>query len=135
MSLECREASTEPTWSNAPVKSNSSHLVQYHETSEATSRKTVTAIKRSCLIESFKLRMRIFYDKLYQDEFVPRKNNKVDYDQNLNVQFFVEYSDRLNELYQMQKRLQYLHLTLLNCWLTTSSSSYSDVIQILVENG
>ena len=81
--------------------------------------------------------MRIFFDKFYLIEFSDAMN-KVEYNQNLNVQFFVEYSDRLNELYEMQERLQYLHLTLLNCWLTSErhpSYEGGGIRQILVENG
>ena len=78
--------------------------------------------------------MRIFYDNSYRNEY-PSFQSHVSYNQKMNVQFFVEYSERLNELYQMQERLQYLHLTLLHCWLTSTKDPFNGVEQMLVENG
>ncbi len=136
MSLECREATDSIQYWPGPPANTSNTLIthQPEAVTTTTAAEVATTKKKSCLIEMFKLRMRIFFDKMYEVEFSPAIN-KVEYDQNLNVHFFVDYSDRLNELYQMQKRLQYLHLTLLNCWLTTDRNSYDDIRQVLVENG
>lgn len=91
--------------------------------------------KKSCLIDLFQLRMRLFFDKHHSLAYDSVTSNNVEYEQDMNVQFFVEYSDRLNQLYEMHEKLQYLHLTLLHCWLSSGKDSYTDVQQILVENG
>ena len=48
----------------------------------------------------------------------------------------VEYSDKLNELYQLLEKYQIkLHLTLSYCWLTPTKNDNANIFQILIENG
>ncbi len=82
----------------------------------------------------FVFRMKIFFDEHNRLEY-SFKNNEIEYEQALFAQFFVEYSTKLNELYKMHDQLKYLHLTLLQCWLTTGSDQHMNVHQVLIENG
>lgn len=135
LTIECTVNSNEPTttpilpqerW-NLPLDAVTNDIAPSTSTAQSQ-------LKKSCLIDLFELRMRIFYDNAYLNEYSTFKSH-VSYNQKMNVQFFVEYSERLNELYQMQERLQYLHLTLLHCWLTSTRNPFKGVEQILVEDG
>lgn len=98
-------------------------------------RKTPEPKNNNCIIDLFNLRMRLFLDNKYEQEYVKSKRNKIAYGKKVNVQFYVEPSERLAELYRIQEHLQYMHLTLLSCWLTPTSSPFSNIKQILVSDG
>ena len=89
----------------------------------------------NCIIDLFQLRMRLFMDSKYQQEYVKSKRNKIAYGERMYAQFHVEPTERLNELYRIQEHLQYMHLTLLNCWLTSTSNPFFEIKQILVADG
>ena len=63
-----------------------------------------------------------------EDVFVNRN-------QRIFSQLSVTYSDKLDRIYQKHERLQYFHLTLENCWLSTSQNENEEKIQTLINNG
>lgn len=51
------------------------------------------------------------------------------------VQLTVEYSQKLDQLYQLKDKLQYFHLTIERCWLTRTQNENLNLVQLLIENG
>lgn len=63
-------------------------------------------------------------------------NSIIKLDQKMFARVSVEYSDKLNELYQYLDKYQIkLHLTLSYCWLTPTRNENSNIYQVLIENG
>ena len=94
-----------------------------------------------CIINLLNLNLKMFYDEGYSKEMIidsaNLKPNKYafKYNQQLFVQFSVEYSDRLDHLLVLQDRLQYFHLTIQRCWLTKTQNEDRHILQILIDNG
>ncbi len=85
---------------------------------------------------------RIFSDENFRDEIstdlneITINNSLLDIEQKIHVRVSVEYSEKLNDLYQLLDKYQMkLHLTLSFCWLTQTRNGNSDIHQILIENG
>ncbi len=51
------------------------------------------------------------------------------------VQLTVEYSHKLDQLYQLKDKLQYFHLTIERCWLTRTQNENINLVQLLIDNG
>ena len=89
----------------------------------------------------FNYRVKLYGDENYRRELLADSDNFVsrklylNYDHQIFVQFSVEYSEKLDELYQLQDRLQYFHLTIEKCWLTRTQNEHTNIFQILIENG
>ena len=93
-----------------------------------------------CVISLLNLNLKMFQDESYSKEIlidpanVRAHKHTFKYDQQIFIQFSVEYSDRLDQYFILQDRLQYFHLTIQRCWLTKTQNEHRHILQTLIDN-
>jgi hypothetical protein len=79
-----------------------------------------------------------FNQEIFDDADASNENSEqVKSNERVFFQLSVSYSEKLDKMYQQNKRMQFFHLTLENCWLSTSFKNEKDEekFQIIIQNG
>jgi hypothetical protein len=85
-------------------------------------------------------RLGFFQDESYRREINTKRGLKLarkstEINNQYFVQVSVEYSVKLDELYQLRDKLQHIYLTIEKCWLTSSQNEFKNIIQVLIIDG
>jgi hypothetical protein len=85
--------------------------------------------------------MTLFSDEHYHHELNAEYDSSIEKRPHVNIndrvyfQLSVSYSEKLDKIYKKNNRLQYFHLTLENCWLSTSPRDNEDKFQTIITKG